>query len=93
MDHLKLFDSHTLVLEMEQFDEESSFEDAENLPFLTDLNGMTISEYHLVLWMIKISNGLARTKQPSLQIFVHLSDGVWLLLYQVHDWVVDLQVI
>ena len=93
MDHLELFRFHTQVLEVEQLDKESSFEDAENLSFLTDLNGMTISEYHLVLWMIKISDGLARTKYPRPQIFVHLSYGVWFLLYQVHNWVVDLQVI
>lgn len=80
MDNLQLFRFHALVLEMEQLDEESSFEDAENLSFLADLNGMAISQYHLILRMVKISNGLARTKYPSLQVFVHLSDGVWLLL-------------
>lgn len=78
---------------MENFYKESSLEDAENLSFLTDLSGMTISEHHLILGVIILSDGLAGSKQFNLQIFVHQSDGVRLLLYQIHNLVVDLQVI
>ena len=93
MNHLELFCFYAQVLQMENFYKESSLEDAENLSFLTDLSGMTISEHHLILGMIILSDGLARSKQLNLQIFIHHSDGVRLLLYQVHDLVVDLQVI